>query len=327
MFDIYIQSGEFIGEKSNIWVSLFKDFLIPALSVGIPLYIFYTGISSQRNEDEAKGRKKDAESLKYMALKVSKIIKYINLLQLRIDESLSQAEFQIRNAPIVDLPASNEITRLLEKLDHESILRAYKSIMSSDHKKITGLFDTIDEVNLIKLRLERTLSDFAQSMGPFDAEFRAVFTSILFEIQLLELSNSASASVFDELRAARDVYFINEENAIKDLIDFDFEMIFIDQIVHLTATYVGQGKSKFEKILLLARDFHPKLVGYNLRSARLQHELRKLQTAVLRAQVDMHQYSIDLTKEDDSGTFDRIASSKSPQTSSMFRLLMYKHRQ
>jgi hypothetical protein len=236
-----------------------------------------------------------------MALKVSKITKYINLLQIRIDESLSQTEFQIRNAPIVDLPASNEITRLVEKLDHESILRAYKSIMSRDYKKINGLFDTLDEVNLIKLRLERTLSDFAQSMEPFDAEFRAVFTSILSEIQLLELSNSASTSVFDELRAVRDAYFINEEKAIGDLLDFDFEMIFIDQIVHLTATYVGQGKSKFEKILLLARDFHPRLVGYNLKSVRLQNELRKLQTAVLRAKVDMHQYSIDLTNADDSG--------------------------
>jgi hypothetical protein len=54
MFEIYIQSGEFIGEKSNIWISVFKDFLIPAFGVGIPLYIFYKGISSQRKEDEVK---------------------------------------------------------------------------------------------------------------------------------------------------------------------------------------------------------------------------------------------------------------------------------
>lgn len=310
MFEIYFQSGEFIGESSNFWVSVCKDFLLPALGVGVPLYIFYVGINNQRKDDVNKVRISNAERLKYLTIKISNILEFTALLKQGLDQSLSQAQSQIRSVPRIYLPASNEIVRVVENLDHESLLRAYTSLVSSDYSKLNELLDTLDEINLIKARFEKILIEFSQLLEPFEAEFRTVFNDIVSEIQLLELSNSAPSTIFTELRDVLNTYFSSQMKAIENKVDIDFEMIFVDQIIKLTAGYVGQGRSKFERILLLARDFHPKLVGYNLKSVRLQHELMGMQLAVMKAKVDLMHNSIELRNAEKSGKFDEIIKNK-----------------
>jgi len=156
MFEFYFQSGDFTASEG----SLLKDFLIPFLGLGVPLWVFYEGLKKQRKDDESRKEDLDDEKLLYfyhIALGSKHFIKSFLRGMKDVVESFAHNPYgyvDYRVGP------SDDLVRAVERIDQEKVFHAYISRAKS--LKIRNTFSALDYINESRKQVLDLVSDWEQ---------------------------------------------------------------------------------------------------------------------------------------------------------------------
>lgn len=144
MFKFYFQTGEFLKDNFDIW----KDFLIPLLGVGIPLWIFYEGTKKQNKIERLKKEEHYKEKIYYFDNLFRKAIEFGLHLEDSINQVLKELNEAAWNTINFEIASSDDLRRLIFDIDQEDFYHAYRSIFKDN--KISIIFNGLDTLNDIR---------------------------------------------------------------------------------------------------------------------------------------------------------------------------------
>lgn len=144
MFKFYFQTGEFLKDNFDIW----KDFLIPLLGVGIPLWIFYEGTKKQNKIERLKKEEHYKEKIYYFDNLFRKAIEFGLHLEDSINQVLKELNEAAWNTRNFEIASSDDLRRLIFDIDQEDFYHAYRSIFKDN--KISIIFNGLDTLNDIR---------------------------------------------------------------------------------------------------------------------------------------------------------------------------------
>ncbi|SKC14796.1 hypothetical protein [Dyadobacter psychrophilus] len=143
MFDLYFQSGDFYNDGGS-WI---KDLLIPLLGVGVPLWIFYKGIESQRFQDQQKSDEFDLQQLIFSHNLFASAAEFSLAMQANIESVVSNLKSSDWSNDNLPTPSSHDLRRIVFDLDREKLFHAWKRKLASNSvSTIFVAFDTIYDV-------------------------------------------------------------------------------------------------------------------------------------------------------------------------------------
>lgn len=188
MFKLYFQSGEFYGESGNFWISVFKDFLIPLLGVGVPLGLFYLGIKKerektdqQRMEDELKSRHQDNMRLLYFHSLLKQALVNCEHFRSVLEKILVDIKDNIYHNGNLEFDGDSDLKRIVIDLDRESLFYAYRQYIDDLSLNIIfkGLSAAYESVQTFKEMWVKTNREVTNKKNEFRSTASALGLKVI----------------------------------------------------------------------------------------------------------------------------------------------------
>lgn len=218
MFDFYYQSGEFSVDSGFSFLELTKDLFVEVAGTFAGAWFAVNLYNRQRSEAvESQARERTAvnrDKLIYFEHVASGSLDFCEKLVDQCNSMINQLTDDVFHLPKLSFIAFDDLVRIAEKIDRESLFLAYRSFF--DDQRIIQLFKDLDTLNKLREQIVLTWQHYVkQESISKDAVFKCVQNTTLAMIPL-----AGTESVPKIVRDRLAELFVAEVNAREGVPDF-----------------------------------------------------------------------------------------------------------
>jgi hypothetical protein len=306
LIDIVFQSGDFINEQSTNIIEKVWTFIVSFCGIGIPLLLFFLGLSSQRNQENKRKADRQFDNLKYFAI----LIENITALCSQQSENCKDVANKIVKNPI-DFPdlekiVGTDIKRIVSLINHEDIFHAYIAKFGNTTEKIKDfriIFSYLDYLDKI---YDEHLQGYENYKDKFDNkynEYIKVTTEIMDYVVLLMnkiknedveyKKNNFWNFLFDLIQ---EYHTKRKDGGFNKIIDIDFDFKNFIEPIRVGLIQNFKDNINFEYIILRvkqATSIHTQIIAL---SVKMNKDFITYQDAFSKINTKIGDKTIDIIK-------------------------------